>query len=81
MRIHVRLFAILREAAGISEQTLELADGATVAMVRERLAAMHPGLSPHLLRVAYAVNRSYAPLETRLRDEDEVALIPPVSGG
>ena len=81
MRIHVKLFAVLREAAGVSEQTLDLTDGATVAMVRERLAAMHPGLSQHLPRVAYAVNRTYSPPETRLRDEDEVALIPPVSGG
>ena len=81
MRIHVKFFAVLREAAGISERTLELTDGATVATVRERLATMHPGLSQHLPRVAYAVNQIYAPPETRLRDDDEVALIPPVSGG
>lgn len=81
MRIHVKLFAVLREAAGTSEQTLELTEGATVAIVGERLAAMHPALSRHLPRVAFAVNRTYAPLETRLRDGDEVALIPPVSGG
>lgn len=81
MRVHVKLFAVLREAAGISEQTLELTDGTTVAAVRDRLASMYPSLGRHLLRVAYAVNRTYAPPETRLRDEDEVALIPPVSGG
>jgi len=81
MRVHVKLFAILREVAGTGDETLELPDGATVALVRERLTVIHPPLARHLPRVAYAVNRTYAPLETRLHDDDEVALIPPVSGG
>lgn len=81
MRVHVKLFAILREVAGTGDQTLELPEDATVGRVRDRLLAMYPPLARHLPRVAYAVNRAYAPLETRLHDADEVALIPPVSGG
>ena len=81
MRIQVRLFAVLRDAAGVSEVELELPAGATAAAVGARLAERYPGIAKHLPRVAYAVNRDYAPAETPLREGDEVALIPPVSGG
>jgi molybdopterin converting factor subunit 1 len=81
MKITVRLFAILRERVGISEITLDLPPGSSVANVRDALIEKHPALSSLLARVAYAVNRNYAPIETVLRDGDEVALIPPVSGG
>jgi len=76
MQIRVRLFAALRERAGIAERQLELADGASVADVwRElKLGDEPPG-------IAYARNREYASRDTMLADGDEVALIPPVSGG
>jgi len=72
----VRLFAALREQAGTGERTLTLADGARVADVWPAL-----GLGELPDGLLYAVNRSYAPAETALADGDEVALIPPVSGG
>ena len=82
MRVNVRLFAILRERAGRRSIDLELADDATVA---DALAALErePGLAELLgrLPVAMAVNRSYAASDTRLAAGDELALIPPVSGG
>ncbi len=76
MRISVRLFAGLREQAGARERSLEVPDGATVADVWPLLDL---GVEPAGL--LYAVNRAYAGPETVLGEGDEVALIPPVSGG
>jgi molybdopterin converting factor subunit 1 len=81
MRVSVKFFAILRDRAGVSETTLELSGGATVAMARDRLAEYFPVLKPLLARAAFAVNHNYVPLTTRLNDGDELAVIPPVSGG
>ena len=76
MRVTVRLFAGLRERAGFGERALELAEGARVADI---WPALELGDEPAGL--LYALNRSYAPAEQALADGDEVALIPPVSGG
>ena len=76
MRIAVRLFAGLREQAGTREKTVELPDDATVADVWPQLEL---GTEPPGLMMA--VNRAYVPRDTRLADGDEVAMIPPVSGG
>jgi molybdopterin synthase catalytic subunit/molybdopterin converting factor small subunit len=73
MSIHVRLFAGLREQAGWSERELE---AATVADVWPAL-----GLGDEPPGLLYAVNREYADRDRELADGDEVALIPPVSGG
>ena len=76
MEVTVRLFAMLRERAGASEVTVELPEG---ARVRDALAALG-GLADGLPLVM-AVNREYAPEDARLDPGDELALIPPVSGG
>ena len=81
MRVRVKLFAVLRERAGESEAMLELPDGATVAVARDLLARTYPTLATHLSRVAFAVNQSYVKPDAPLADGDELALIPPVSGG
>jgi molybdopterin converting factor subunit 1 len=81
MRVRVLLFAVLRDAAGVGEIPLDLEDGATAASAAARLAENQPAIKPYLSRVAFAVNRSYAPPTTALHDGDELALIPPVSGG
>lgn len=82
VELEVRLFAILREHAGSDSILLELDEGATVADALERLGA-DPSLADLLQRlpVRIAVNRDYATAETPLRAEDELALIPPISGG
>ena len=82
MNVHVRLFAILRERAGRDTVEVELAEGATVADALQALALL-PGLEEPLTRmsVRMAVNREYADAGTRLAAEDELALIPPISGG
>jgi len=83
MQITVKLFAILRDQAGVSELYLELCEGATIDQARTVLVEKLPAISQwlHAGRIAYAVNRSYAKPETVLQDGDELALIPPVSGG
>jgi MoaE-MoaD fusion protein len=76
MKIVVRLFAGLREQAGTKERILKLPKGSTVASVWPALAL---GEEPPGLLIA--VNRSYADRDAPLENGDEVALIPPVSGG
>ena len=76
MRITVRLFAALRERAGWSERELDVPDGAAVADVWPEL-----GLGDEPPGLAYARNREYAARADALADGDEVAVIPPVSGG
>jgi molybdopterin converting factor subunit 1 len=82
MTVTVRLFAVLRECAGKDSIEMELEEGATVAELLERLSD-RPELGDLLERmpVRMAVNRDYADPETRLASGDELALVPPVSGG
>lgn len=82
MLVHVRLFASLRERAGADEVELRLGPEATVADALSALSALQP-LAELLERVPVrmAVNRDYAELDTKLSPEDELALIPPLSGG
>jgi MoaE-MoaD fusion protein len=81
VRIRVRLFAIQRELAGAREVPLELPDGATIADAWAGLVALHPNLEPGRSSVRFARNGAYADETTALEDGDEVAMIPPVSGG
>lgn len=81
MRINVRLFAILRERAGVSQVALDLPDCATVRDAKQQLAAKFPSLGAMIDRAALAVNQTYARPDMNLNDGDELALIPPVSGG
>ncbi len=76
MKVAVRLFAALRERAGTREAALELDEGASVDDVWPAL-----GLGEEPAGLVYAVNRAYVDRGTLLADGDEVALIPPVSGG
>jgi MoaE-MoaD fusion protein len=81
IRIRVRLFAMQRELAGTREEVLELPAGATIEHAWESLVAKHPLLAPGRPSVRFARNAAYAPSTTLLEDGDEVAMIPPVSGG
>jgi molybdopterin converting factor subunit 1 len=82
VRVEVRLFAMLRERAGSSRIELELPDGATVSDALRALATDGPlGGLIELMPVRMAVNREYASADTVLDPHDELALIPPVSGG
>ncbi len=81
MRVRIRLFASLREAAGREVLELLLEPGATAEAAWRRLAEQHPALADRRPSLAAAVNRSYAAFDTPLRDGDEVVFLPPVSGG
>lgn len=76
MRVQIRLFASLRDRAGSSELTLELAEGARVGDALSELRWLTGDV-----RAVLAVNREYASESTPLHADDELALIPPVSGG
>ncbi len=79
--VTVRLFAGLREAARRESLTVSLPPGATVALLRQRLAECEPVLASWISRCAVAVNYEYLADEQVLPANAEVALIPPVSGG
>lgn len=81
MQVRVRLFARLRELAGSGELLRELPAGATVATLWDALAAEFPAMRPHARSVSAAVNQEFARRTTTLGEGDEVAFLPPVSGG
>jgi len=80
IRVSVRFFALLREQAGVSEQSYEIPRGSTAADLLAHVATDWNGSAASRM-ASVAVNREYVPRDHVLRDGDEVALIPPVSGG
>lgn len=81
MRVTVRLFARLRDLAGTGEVLRELPPGATVRAVWESLVADWPDLEPYARSMTCAVNADYSRMGAAVADGDEVAFLPPVSGG
>lgn len=81
MNLTLKLFATLRERVGTSELSREFNDGATVGEIWRSLLEQFPNLGGHREGVAYAVNHEYVTEDYRPHDRDEVAFIPPVSGG
>ena len=81
MHITVRFFALVRDRAGVSQTELNLDAGASVATAVELIGEQFPQVKSILPRIAFAVNQSYVDRATVLESGDELALIPPVSGG
>ncbi len=81
MRVKVQLYARLRELAGGGEWTCDVPDGATVADVWRAMTADHPALAPFERSVSCARNEEFAKRTAAVADGDEVAFLPPVSGG
>lgn len=81
LRVTIRLFAMQRELAGTREVALAIPDGATIEDAWEALVARFPTLAGGRPYVRFARNGAYAEPPTALADGDEVAVIPPVSGG
>jgi molybdopterin converting factor subunit 1 len=79
--IRVRLFAVQRELAGTREVRLDVADGSDVEAAWRALVARYPVLAPGRPSMRFARNGDYAEPTTPLADGDELAMIPPVSGG
>jgi molybdopterin converting factor subunit 1 len=79
--VSVRLFARFRDAFGMDSIEVALPAGATVKEVREQIALLNPGITNLLARSQVAVNGELASDEVPVRPGDEVAVLPPVSGG
>lgn len=81
MRVRVLFFGQLKDIAGVSQEEAELSEGARVEDVYERYARRFPRLADFRPSVAASVNQEYAEWRTSLAAGDEVAFLPPVSGG
>ncbi len=81
MHVTVRLFARLRELAGAGELTREVPDGSTAQDVWTALTREFPPLADYTKAISVAVNEDYARLTASVRDGDDIAFLPPVSGG
>jgi molybdopterin converting factor subunit 1 len=81
MRVTVRLFARLRDLAGSGELVRQVAGPATVRTVWQDLVTEMPSLQEYERTMSVAVNADYAKMSAQVNDGDEVAFLPPVSGG
>lgn len=81
MVVTIRLFARLRELAGAAELPRDVSPGATARSVWDTLVGDYPDLAPYTSSISCAVNEEYARWTTGLEDGDEIAFLPPVSGG
>ena len=81
MHITILLFARLREIAGAPMLSRDLPEGSTARQAWDALAGEFPGIAEYEATVSCAVNEEYARLTTALHDGDEIAFLPPVSGG
>jgi molybdopterin converting factor subunit 1 len=81
MKVKTKFFAAIREIVGTAEVELELTPGTTAGDLFQRYCQQHPPLGRYADNTMISVNLEFVPPETRLRDGDEIAFIPPVSGG
>ena len=81
MHVTVRLFARLREIAGASELDRQVPEGATARVVWDGLVQEFPEFGVYSTSTSVAVNEEYARMATAVKGGDEVAFLPPVSGG
>jgi molybdopterin converting factor subunit 1 len=81
MKVRVKCFAAAREIVGTGELVVDLPEGSTLTQLFDRIQGQFPRLQGLAGSLLFSVNREYAPSDRKLAAEDEVALIPPVSGG
>jgi molybdopterin converting factor subunit 1 len=81
MRVTIRLFARLREIAGTGDLEREVAEGASARTVWKQLTIEFPALGDYTPVISCAVNEEYASFDRLVQGGDEVAFLPPVSGG
>jgi molybdopterin synthase catalytic subunit len=81
VHITVKLFALMREKAGTNTVPLEVPSGAAVTQALATLVCQYPILAPYIANTRCSLHRDFVDSETTLAEGDELALIPPVSGG
>jgi molybdopterin converting factor small subunit len=81
MWITVKLFALMREKAGVDTIPLEVPTGAAVTQALTILVCQYPILEPYMANTRFSLHMDFVDLETTLAEGDELGLIPPVSGG
>ncbi len=81
MRVNIRVFARLRDIIGVAELDRDVPTGTTAKKIWDDLVEEFPDISTYTGSISTAVNAEYAKMETVLDDGDEVAFLPPVSGG
>ena len=81
IRVSLLLFASVAEAVGERTREMRVPEGATARSLFEQLAAETPALAGRVDHVSFARNQEFVPPDTVLADGDELAVIPPVSGG
>jgi molybdopterin converting factor subunit 1 len=81
MLVTLRMFARLREISGQSELRVVRPEGSDAGSLWKDLTQEYPDLAPYTGSVSCAINQEYARLSTALQDGDEIAFLPPVSGG
>ena len=79
--MRVLLFAQLKDATGTAELELNISESVDADGLWHKLITAHPALAAHRKTTRLACNSEYADAQTRFTNDDEVALIPPVSGG
>jgi molybdopterin converting factor subunit 1 len=81
MKVKTKFFAAIKDIVGIPEDELELAEGITAGELFQAYCQQHTRLSRYANNTMISVNLEFVPPETRLYEGDEIAFIPPVSGG
>ena len=81
MKIKVKFFASYKEAVGTDEMDLDVENGTDVSQLLEAVKTKHPAIGELIEPLIVSVNKEYAEFDKVLKEGDEVALLPPVSGG
>lgn len=81
MQITVKLFALMREKAGTDTVALEVPAGAKLTQAVAALVRQHPVLEPYMANTRFSLHMDFVDADAMLAPGDELALIPPVSGG
>jgi molybdopterin converting factor small subunit len=81
MKIHVQFYAQLRDLVGIRKLDLDLAEGATVRDLLEKIYALQPALRPHDKSILIGAGVEFVDRNYELKANEEIAIMPPVQGG